>query len=79
MKLEQASGWNESLGAAIESAAGSLPENYQLRTMIERGGYSVRLILPDETVCDVDRESIIDEIESLVELAKELAKARGEL
>lgn len=69
------SDWNESLGAAIESAAGSLPENYQLRIMIERGGYSVRLVLPDETVCDVDRESLVDEIESLVELAK----ARGEL
>lgn len=69
------SDWNESLGAAIESAAGSLPENYKLRIMIERGGYSVRLVLPGETVCDVDRETLIDEIESLVELAKR----RGEL
>jgi hypothetical protein len=63
------SDWNESIGAAIESAAGALPEDYKLRIMIERHGYSVRLILPDETVCDVDRESLADEIESLVELA----------
>lgn len=61
--------WDESLGAAIESAAGSLPEKYLLQLTIEKGGYSVRLILPDGTFADIDGESIVDEIESLVALA----------
>lgn len=61
--------WDESLGAAIESAAGSLPEKYLLQLTIEKGGYSVRLILPDGTLADIDGESIVDEIESLVVMA----------
>lgn len=61
--------WNESLGAAIESAAGSLPSGYKLRLDIEKHGYAARLVLPDDTVADVNEDSLVDEIESLVELA----------
>lgn len=61
--------WNESLGAAIESAAGSLPKGYRIRLDIELHGYDARLILPDDTVADVSEGSLIDEIESLVEIA----------
>lgn len=61
--------WNESIGAAIESAAGSLPDGYKLRLVIERNGYCARLVLPDETVADVDRETMVDEIEALVAIA----------
>lgn len=62
-------GWNESLGAAIESAAEALPKGYRLRLDIEKHGYATRLVLPDDTVADVSEGSLVDEIESLVELA----------
>lgn len=62
--------WNESLGCAIESAAGSLPEGYRIRLYIEKHGYDVHLIFPDDTVGDTDGEGLIDEIESLIVLAK---------
>lgn len=61
--------WNESLGAAIESAAESLPNGYRLRLDIEKHGYAARLVLPDDTVADVSEDSLVDEIESLVALA----------
>lgn len=61
--------WNEKLGAAIESAAGALPNGYKLRLDIERHGYAAKLVLPDDTVADVDRETMVDEIEALVEMA----------
>lgn len=61
--------WNESLGAAIESASDALPEGYRLRLDIEKHGYATRLVLPDDTVADVDRETMVDEIEALVEMA----------
>lgn len=61
--------WNESVGAAIESAACALPDGYKLRVVIERNGFCVRLVLPDETVADVDCETMVDEIEALVEMA----------
>lgn len=61
--------WNESLGAAIESAAEALPEGYRLRLDIEKHGCAARLVLPDDIVADVDRETVVDEIEALVEMA----------
>ena len=68
-KLKHSDDWNESLGAAIESAAGALPQGYRLRLDIEKHGYATRLVLPDDTVADVDRETLVDEIEALVEMA----------
>lgn len=61
--------WNESLGAAIESAAEALPEGYRIRLDIEKHGCAARLVLPDDIVADVDRETLVDEIEALVEIA----------
>lgn len=61
--------WNESLGAAIESSAEALPEGYRLRLDIEKHGYAARLVLPDDTVAYVDRETMVDEIEALVQMA----------
>jgi hypothetical protein len=61
--------WNESLGAAIKSAAEALPKGYRLRLYIERHGYAAGLVLPDGIVADVTEGSLVDEIESLVELA----------
>lgn len=62
--------WYETLGCAIESAAESLPEGYRIRLDIEKGGYDVRLIFPDDIVGDTEGESLVDEIESLIVLAK---------
>jgi len=61
--------WNESLGAAIELAARDLPAGYVIRLMIEKDGYSVRLVLPDGMVADIDGESMIDEIKALTDMA----------
>lgn len=61
--------WNESIGAAIESASRDLPAGYVIRLMIEKDGYSVRLVLPDGTVADIDGESTIDEIKTLTDMA----------
>lgn len=61
--------WNESLGAAIELAADALPEGYRLRLDIEKHRCDARLVLPDDIVVDVDRETLVDEIEALVEIA----------
>ena len=69
--------WNESLGAAIESAAEVLPEGYRLRLDIEKHGCAARLVSPDDIVADVDRETLVDEIEALVEMALEVASAEA--
>ena len=60
--------FDDRLGAAIDHAAGSLPEGYVLKLEIEKEGYACNLIMPNG-VADVDRETMIDEIEALVEIA----------
>ena len=61
--------WDESVGAAIDLAAEALPKGYRLRLDIERHGYSAKLVLPDDTVLDVSKDNLVDEIVELVALA----------
>ena len=60
---------HESLGAAIESAAGSLPEGYQVVISIEKEGYDVKLSQPNDLCVSVEGESLIADIEELTAIA----------
>lgn len=63
--------WNESLGAAIENAAGSLPEGYILQLSIENGGYGLKLV-GNGKEHTTEQESMADELEWLTARAVEI-------
>lgn len=67
--------FEESLGAAIENAAGSLPQGYVVKIEVENGGYSVELLNGDpENPSEFEGESIVDEIEQAVAFAIDMTQ-----
>jgi hypothetical protein len=55
------------LGAAIENAAGKLPEDWQVCITVMKGGYSVGLIDPFGNDYELNaEESLVDDINNAV-------------
>lgn len=66
--------YNEKLGAAIENAAGYLPEGYVLRINIERYGWGLELHFEGDEPRLFDNDSLIDDINEAVSHAVDMSQ-----